>query len=163
MSEIHRRQFKGPNSLWQCFQSRLDDMCIITTKYKHIVPTGLKTPCSTVIYKHIVPTGLKKVDLAGFYKHIVPTGLETVAIFQIFLKLTLMGRAVAKPIGVNLAVFSSIFKMFQCCVSISPSLNIASVLKDAFYFIKYFSEEYYRLAKTYSDCLCIDRNQFYCF
>ena len=40
-------------------QLRRDDICGVTVFYKHIVPTGLKKPCSTLIYKHIVPTGLK--------------------------------------------------------------------------------------------------------
>ena len=61
-------------------QFRLDDICGPTGLYKHIVPTGLKTPCSTVIYKHIVPTGLKTL----------PQRIYT-------LKLTLMGRGEAKP------------------------------------------------------------------
>ena len=44
-----------PNTL----QSRRDDMCILDTQDKHIVPTGLKKCWSILFYKHIVPTGLK--------------------------------------------------------------------------------------------------------
>ena len=60
---------------------RLDAICGPTGFYKHIVPTGLKKPCSTVIYKHIVPTGLKTL----------PQRIWT-------LKLTLMGRGYLVPI-----------------------------------------------------------------
>ena len=67
-------------------------MCLnISTNYKHIVPTELKTAWRIVFYKHIVPTELKsklpylffnlhtglKIDRTKFfYKHIVPTELK---------------------------------------------------------------------------------------
>ncbi|MDE0087322.1 MAG: hypothetical protein OXU23_16490 [Candidatus Poribacteria bacterium] len=40
-----------------------------------------------------------------------------------------------RTIGINLVGFCCIFKIFQCCVSISTPLNVAPVLESAFYFI----------------------------
>ena len=48
-----------PNSL----QSRRDNMCILDTQDKHIVPTGLKRWWAILFYKHIVPTGTEEWTL----------------------------------------------------------------------------------------------------
>ena len=45
--------------------------------YKHIVPTGLKIPCSTVIYKHSVPTGLKSIPNSQIIPKLTPLVTKT--------------------------------------------------------------------------------------
>ena len=42
--------------------------------FSHIVPTGLKRPCSPMIYKHCVPNGTEENIDNRDYKHSVPTG-----------------------------------------------------------------------------------------
>ena len=64
-------------------QSRRDDICILDTQDKHIVPTGLKNGWSILFYKHIVPTGLKRGHSQSQYILLIVknTSAKTEAIF----------------------------------------------------------------------------------
>ncbi len=77
-------------------------MFMLLPYFAHIVPTGLKNGCSTMIYKHSVPTGLR-----------------TLIDWIYFLKLTMMVTKYLRNLYVNTTLTD--FPIHAKLVSINPT------------------------------------------